>query len=155
MKVIIYNDSYKPQLTEILKELSLELYGLGEVNIDEFVNNHWVIYLAMKDDEVIGLSSFYYNTYFGLRAPTVGNTYLYVKPEYRRGRATYLLSIQAAFVSADTGLPLETYYASDSSRVMSKRMQGTHLYDVWVYEPDEMAKAYNHTTRNDKLRKDK
>lgn len=155
IKVIIYDNQYRDQLEELLVSMSQELFGAGTVNIDQFVNNHWVIYLAMEGDEVIGLSSFYYNTYFGLRPPTVGNTYLYVKPEYRNGRASYLLSIQSGFVSADTNLPLETYYASNSSRAISKRMKGEHLFDAWLYSPEEMAKAYKQTTRNDKLRKDK
>lgn len=152
IKVITYDNQYKQQLEELLKAMSSELFEEGTVNIDEFVNNHWVIYLALKGEEVIGLSSFFYNTYYGLRTPTVCNTYLYVKPEYRRGRATYLLSIQAGYVSIDTNLPLETYYASNESRVLAKRMEGTHQYDSWIYQPEVMKEAYIKTTRNFKER---
>ena len=155
IQVVTYETKYKEQLEVLLKDLSQELFQEGTANIDEFVNNHWVIYLALKGDEVIGLSSFFYNTYYGLRTPTVCNTYLYVKPEYRRGRASYLLSIQAGYVSIDTNLPLETYYASDDSRALSKRMTGTHQYDSWIYQPEDMREAYIKHTRNFKLRTDK
>lgn len=157
VKLIIYNEQYKQQLESILKDMSVELFGKGTANIDEFVNNHWVIYLALEDDEVIGLSSYFYNTYYGLRPPTVGNTYLYVKPEYRRGRASYLLSIQSAYVSVDMDLPLETYYASDASRSIGKKRMpdGKHLCDVWEYTPEELSQAYNKSTKNFKARKDK
>lgn len=143
MEIIIYNDSYKSQLEELLKDFSKEIFGYGTANIDSFVNHHWVIYLATKGDEVIGFSSFIYNTYYGLRPPTVGQTYLYVRPEYRRGRASYLLSKQAGYISVDSNLPLENYYASDDSRRIGNRMQGTLIYEAFIYEPEEVAKAYN------------
>lgn len=152
--VEVYSDTYKQDLEGLLIEASESIYGYGTANIDNFLDGHWIVYLAKKGDEVIGFSSYTYNTYYGLRPPTVGNTYLYVKPEYRRGRASYLLSIQSAYVSVDTDLPLETYYASDESKAMSHRMQGTLLYDAWMYEPKEMSKAYTNATKNFKVRKD-
>ena len=153
IEVVLYEDKDADELRAMLKEFSQEIYGYGTANLEQFLAQHWVVYLAKKGDEVIGFSSFMYNTYFGLRPPTVGNTYLYVRPAYRRGRASYLLSVQAGYVSIDTDLPLETYYASDDSKVLSKRMKGTRLYEAWSYEPEDMAEAYKNTTRNDKLRK--
>lgn len=143
IQVVLYETKYKDQLEQLLKDMSQELFEAGTANLDQFVNNHWCIYLALEGDEVIGLSSFYYNTYFGLRPPTLGQTYLYVKPAYRRGRASYLLSKQAAFVSIETNLPLENYYATDASRRIGTRMKGTHLFDAHLYEVEEVKKAYN------------
>lgn len=142
IEIIVYDDKYKDQLESLLRNFSNEIYGTNMANIDKFVNDHWVIYLALRGVEVIGFSSFVYNTYFGLRPPSVGNTYLYVKPAHRRGRASYLLSKQAGFVSIDTNLPLENYYASDDSRRIGTRMNGTKQYDVWLYPVEEVKKAY-------------
>lgn len=141
--IIQYEDIYKPDLEWMLRDFSDEVFGCGTVNIDQFIQGHWVIYLALRGDEVIGFSSFYYNTYFGLRPPTIAQTYLYVKPAYRRGRASYLLSKQAAFVSIETNLPLENYYATEESRRIGQRMKGTHLFDAHLYEVEEVKKAYN------------
>lgn len=143
IEIILYTDDYAEQLEELLKEFSTEIFGYGTADLDKFVNGHWVIYLAKKGDEVIGFSSFIYNTYYGLRPPTVGQTYLYVRPEHRRGRASYLLSKQAGFISVDSGLPLENYYASEASKRIGNRMEGTLLYEAYLYEPSEVAKAYS------------
>lgn len=143
MEVIKYDNQYQDELEEMLKDFSKEIFGYGTADIDAFVKYHWAIYLAKKGDEVIGFSSFIYNTYYGLRPPTIGQTYLYVRPEHRRGRASYLLSKQAGYISIDSGLPLENYYASESSERIGNRMQGTLLYKAYIYEPEEVAKAYN------------
>ena len=101
----------------------------------------------MKSEEVIGFSSFNINHYFGLRPPTVGNTFLYVKPDYRKGRATYLLTKQAGYVSIDTNLPLETYYAAEASRKIGQRLlksEGNFHFDCYVYPVEEVKRGYTH-----------
>lgn len=144
IKIIDYNNSYKDSLERMLKELSLELFGVGDANIDDFVNHHWCIYLAVKDSDVIGFTSFVYNTYHGMRPPTVGNTYLYVMPEYRNTRATYLLSIQSGFISTSKNLPLENYYASDHSRKIARKLKGELAYETYIYEVDEVNRVFKH-----------
>ena len=143
IQVIQYSDEYAEDLEEMLKDFSKEIFGYGTANLDNFLAHHWAIYLAKKDDEVIGFSSFIYNTYYGLRPPTVGQTYLYVRPEHRRGRASYLLSKQAGYISVTYDLPLENYYASEASKRIGNRMQGTFMYEAYIYEPEEVAKVYN------------
>ena len=143
IEVVLYEDKDADELRAMLKEFSQEIYGYGTANLEQFLAQHWVVYLAKKGDEVIGFSSFIYNTYYGLRPPTVGQTYLYVRPEHRRGRASYLLSKQAGFISVDSGLPLENYYASEASKRIGNRMEGTLLYEAYLYEPSEVAKAYS------------
>lgn len=143
VEVIQYDNKYRKELEEMLKAFSQEIFGYGTADIDAFEKYHWGIYLAKKGDEVIGFSSFIYNTYYGLRPPTIGQTYLYVRPEYRRGRASYLLSKQAGYISVDSGLPLESYYASEDSKRIGNRMQGIFMYEAYIYEPEEVAKAYN------------
>ena len=143
MKVILYEEKYKQQLEDLLYKFSNEIFGYNMADINKFLAGHWLIYLAMKGDEVIGFSSFIYNTYYGLRPPTVGQTYLYVKENHRQGRASYLLAKQAAFVSIDTNLPLENYYASDDSRKIGNRMEGIKQFDSWLYPVEEVKKAYS------------
>lgn len=139
INIIKYNDSYRDQLGDLLKALSKELYGTGFCNLKAFVDRHWAIYLAVVDNKLVGFSSFIFNDWFGLRLPTIGNSYLYVTPEYRSGRAMYLLAKQMVLVSQDTNLPIEAYYASGMSRKMGKnRLEGKFLYDVYEYSPEDM-----------------
>jgi hypothetical protein len=127
------------QLGEMLKEMSKELYGAGFCNLRAFVDRHWAIYLALDGDKLVGLSSFIFQDYFGLRLPTIGNSYLYVHPDYRRGRVMYLLAKQMVLVSQDTNLPIEAYYASGMSKKMAEgRIKGKFLYDVYEYSPEAM-----------------
>lgn len=141
--IVLYSDEYADELEKMLKEFSQEIFGYGTANLEQFLAQHWIIYLAKKGDEVIGFSSFIYNTYYGLRPPTVGQTYLYVRPAFRRGRASYLLSKQAGFVSIDSNLPLENYYASEESTRIGNRMQGTKLYEAYLYDVEAVAEVYN------------
>lgn len=143
IKIIKYTDEYSLQLADLLKELSKELYGAGTVNLKAFVERHWAIYLAVVDDKVVGLSSYSFNDYCGLRLPTMGNTYLYMTPQYRNSKAMYLLGMQFGQVSESTNLPIETYYASDKSRLLGKRMKSTFLYDVYEYAVDDVKVAFD------------
>lgn len=150
VKITLYSYDYHAQLEKMLVDFSQEVYGCGTANIDQFVRQHWAIYLAMKGDEVIGFSSFNINHYFGLRPPTVGNTYLYVRPAHRNSRAAYLLTKQAGFVSIELNLPLETYYASETSRKLGDRLlgvKGSFLYDTHLYSVEQIKEGYKHYKR--------
>jgi hypothetical protein len=150
-----YTPDYKEQLEVLLCDFSKEVFGSGTADIDTFVDYHWVTYLAILGEEVVGFSSFTYNTYFGLRPPTVGNDYLYVKPEHRKGRAVYLLSMQSAAVCIEAGIPLEHYYASKESKKLSKNIQGTFLYDVYEYSVEEVARINKRFTSKIKIKENK
>jgi len=143
------NEHHYEELEKMLVAFSEEIYGYGQVNIDQFLEAHWAIYLAVKGEEVVGFTSFMYNHYFGLKPPTVGNTYLYVKPEYRKSKASYLLTKQAGYVSIFSELPLETYYASDASRNIGERIlnaTGSHMFDAHVYTLEQVREGYKYYT---------
>jgi hypothetical protein len=144
-KIIQYEEKYRLHLAALLQEMSKELFGTGMVNVDKFIKNHWVIYLLLADDKVVGLSSWNINDYFGLRTPTVGNTYLYVTPEHRNSKSSYILTASLfCKVSAETKMPLEVYIASDYSRkVLESRLQGTHSYDVYEYTPEQVKVGFD------------
>ena len=143
MNIVLYSEVYKDQLEKLLKEVSLELFKSVKYDIDSFVRNHWSIYLVIQDEQALGFTSFIYNTYYGFREPSVGQTYLYVTPKYRRTKVPYLLSIQAGKVSIDSNLPLEHYYATEASSRIGKRLKGTQLYTTYIYEVDEVKKVYD------------
>jgi len=83
MKIILYSDEYKDELEQMLLDFSTEVYDTGTCNIEDFVKYHWAIYLCVNDDNIVtGFSSFVFNTWFGLRETSIGNTYVYVKPKY-------------------------------------------------------------------------
>jgi len=148
--VIPYDDKYAADLAELLLAFSEEIYGAGTVDLNRFVEDHWFIYLAMDGEKVVGFSSYIYNTYFGLRPPTIGNSYLYVMPQYRGGRAAYLLTKQTGYVSIDTGLPLELYFASDESRRVAERSigtKGTEIYSAHLYSLEHTKQGYKFYTK--------
>lgn len=144
-EIVHYDDKYRLHLAYMLQNMSTELYGTGMVDVDSFVKNHAFIYLLLVDEKPVGLSSWSTNHYFGLRNPTLGNTYLYVDPEYRNGKANYILSgVIFCKVSAETNMPIEAYIASESSRrMLSHRVKGKFLYDVYEYSPEEVKKAFD------------
>ena len=142
IKIVMYSEEYKEEFQEMLLKFSQELFGTGTVNIDEFIDYHWCIYLALKDNKVVGMSSYIFNTYFGLRTPTVGNDYLYVLPEHRGGRAMWMLSIQSGVVSVENNLPLEHYYASEDTRRVSRKMVGVKAYETYIYDVEEVRRIF-------------
>lgn len=150
--IVLYEEKHKEELRKLLIEVSSELFGYTTVDYQRFVDNHWALYLAVRNDKVIGLSSFIYNDYYGLRPPTVGNDYIYVLPAYRTGRAMYLLSTQAGHVSISCNLPLEHYYCSDTSKHLSRKLVGTKLYETYVYEVEEIGKIFKSLTRNHNIK---
>ena len=143
-KITLYEEKYKEDLADLLKDMSKELYGEGMVNLEAFIERHWAIYLAVVDGKAVGLSSYVFNDYCGLRLPTMGNSYLYLDPKFRNSRVAYFLGAQFAKVSESTNLPIETYYASDTSRLLGKRMEGRFLYDVYEYHPDAVKVGFDH-----------
>lgn len=153
--IVQYNDSYQAELEVLLKELSQELFQTGSCNIKEFVEGHWCIYLAIIDTKVIGFAGFVYNKYFGFRKPTVGLTYLYVKPEHRGSKANYLLNIQSGVLSISNNLPLEHHYASEHSIRMSRKVNGKKIYETWLYEVDEVMTAFKRLTSKVNIKENK
>ena len=147
MKLILYNGEYIDELEKLLILLSDEVFDCGSVDIDKFINCHTHIYLAIIADEVVGFTSFNVNDYFGLRPSTIGNTYLYVKPEYRRSKALHLFSIQAGLIAKDLDMPLEHYVASDASKLLTKRLKGKEIYIAYEYSVEECMLAVNRLTK--------
>jgi len=151
--LVKYEAKYRDQLETLLKEMSKSLFGTGTANIDEFIQGHWCVYLAIIEKKVVGFAGFIHNTYFGFREPTVGLTYLYVTPEHRNSKANYLLNIQSGVLSMGNNLPLEHYYASEHSVRMSRKVKGRKLYETWLYEVDEVTTAFNRLISKVNIRK--
>jgi len=143
MKLKLYEGKDKLELHDMLIEFSLEVFKSGTVDIDNFVSRHTHIYLAIISGEVVGFTSFLINDYFGLREPTVGNTYLYVKPDYRRSKALHLMSIQAGLVARDLSMPLEHYVASKASKLLTRRLKGKEIYTSFEYSVEECMRVIN------------
>lgn len=142
MKIVLYNDSYRNQLELLLKELSESCFE-GKYDVDEFVNNHWAIYLAINVDDVVGFSSFTINNFFGFTDNVITNGYIYVKPEYRTSKAMYLFSIQAGKISEELDMRLEHCYASNESKRLSRKLEGRKMYESYIYEKEEVKREYN------------
>lgn len=151
MKLKLYESRDLNDLHNMLIAFSEEVFECGTVDINDFIDSHSHIYLAIIRGEVVGFTSFYTNTYFGLRPTTVGNTYVYVKPEHRRSKALHLMSIQSGLVARDLNMPLEHYVASDASRRLTSRLKGKELYTTFIYELDEVNRVVDGLTRKVKV----
>lgn len=148
MTLVKYTEEYKDDLQELLLNVSKELFGQNQADVDEFVEHHWAIYLVKDEDKVVGFTSFVINTYFGLRRHTLGNDYIYVLPSHRNSKAMYLLSIQSGFVCKEANLPLEHYYSSEQSENMSKKLTGVKMYTAYLYEIKEIERVYDKLMKN-------
>lgn len=142
----LYDSKHEDAMQEMLEGFSRDIYGEGVANVKTFIDAHWFTYLAIQDGEPIGFSSYIYNDYCGLRSPVLGNTFLYIKEPYRRGRAAYLLTKQTGYVCMDVGLPLELYIASDESDLITKAVgiEGEKLYTAYEYPLPEIQKRYSY-----------
>lgn len=143
IKIVLYSDVYKNQLQDILYKVSSDVFKSNTVDLESFISNHWCIYLATIEGKVVGLTSYVYNTYYGLRPATLGLDYLYVLPEFRKTRVTYRLIQQTGLLSIDNQLPLEHYYASEEAKRIGSKLKGTKLYDTYVYEVSEVERVYS------------
>ena len=143
VKLILYTGEHEEDLNQLLLAFSAEVWGESQADVDAFVNGHWAIYLATLNGEVIGFSSYFINHYFGLRASTLGNTYIYVKPEHRSSRAMYLFSLQSGKIAVENGLNLEHYYSSSKAFKLSHKLNGHKVYETWEYDVGEVEKTFN------------
>lgn len=148
MTLVEYSEEYRDDLQELLLNVSKELFGQNQADVDKFVEHHWAIYLVKDEGKVIGFTSFIINTYFGLRPYTLGNDYLYVLPTHRNSKAMYLLSIQSGFVCKEANLPLEHYYSSEQSENISKKLTGVKMYTAYLYEIKEIERVYDKLMKN-------
>lgn len=151
IQIVKYDESYREDLEDLLLAFSEEVFGEPMVNLDAFVGYHWVIYLAKCDDEVVGFTSFIYNTYYGLRTPTIGNDYVYIKPAYRAGRTMYMMALQAGKVCVEVDLPLEYYYITEASLALSKKIEGTKMYDAIIYPVEEITRKFKALTKQNRI----
>jgi len=144
--VELYDSKHEAALQEMLEGLSEDLYGTPMADVKVFIANHWFIYLAMQDGEPIGFSSYVYNDFCSLRTASLGNTFLYVKEPYRKGRAAYLLTKQTGYVCIDVGLPLELYIASEESALITKAVgiEGKKIYTAFEYPLPEIQERYSY-----------
>ena len=141
MKLKLFQETDRNDLHHLLVEFSTEVFNYGSCDVDMFVKSHSHIYLAIIRGEVVGFTSFIVNDYYGLRPATVGNTYLYVKPKYRRSKALHLMSIQAGLVARDLNMPLEHYVATKESKLLTKRLKGKEIYTSYEYPLEEVIRV--------------
>ncbi len=131
-------------LEELLELFQTEVYKSDtKILTEAFINSHYAIYMVEKDGISIGFSSFMVNNYYGLRESTVGNDYIFIKEGFRRTRAMHLISIQAGKVCVESNLPLEHYIASDSSKRLSRKLEGEKIYTTYIYSIEEVKREYD------------
>lgn len=147
MKLKIFDkDSHKDYgyLSSALVKFQDEVYKENTViDIDYFVDSHYAIYLIENNDgDYVGFSSFTINSYFTLRSPTIGNTFIFIEKEYRnRSKAMHLISIQAGMICRDTGYPLEHYIVDGSgSEKFVGRLNGKKIYTTYEFSQDEVSR---------------
>lgn len=143
VKLAFFEEKYRYELLKLLKLFQKDVYN-SDTKIDEqqFIDHHQqLIYMVLNDEgQAVGFTSFTYNTYFGLRSPTLGNDFIYIMKEYRRTKAMHLISIQAGILCQDYNVPLEHYYASDDSSKFIGRMKGNRMYSTYIFSIEEVSR---------------
>ena len=139
--------SDKLELLSLLRAFRTEVYDSDtEVDVDTFIDSHYAIYLIVEDsvmDNCVGFTSFIYNSYFGLREPTVGNSFMYIIPEFRRSNAMHLISLQSGAIVKELNIPLEHCIVDGSgSEKFVGRLKGKKLYTVYTYDVDIVIKEF-------------
>lgn len=133
----LFND-LEEMLILFVEETFPEDVRLDTINARRFADAHDdTIYMLYVDDKPVAFTSFCYNDYYGLRKPTIGNSYLFIKENYRKGIAYHLLAVQAGMILENNTCNFEHYYADGSrSNQWSKRMKGTLVYTTYEYDRD-------------------
>lgn len=154
MKKKILSKLYEPsvhrmELLKMLNEFSAEVYGVKPhyINIKHFENAHetGIYILENEDGEIVGFTSFIYNCYYGMREATIGNDFVYVRPEFRRTRAMHIASIQAGEVAKHFGRPMEHYFVAGSgSEKFKSRMEGNLIYNAVEYSLDTVVEELDY-----------
>ena len=152
MRIELYQEKYKESLNRLLIELSSELYGLGEANIEHFVSSHSMIYLAIDEELVVGFNAYAYNDCYGMNSPTIANTYMYVMPEYRGSKASYLLSMQTGKIIEDNEFPLELVIASDGSERILRKLKGKKTGVSFIYMREDVVDLFNQLKKKVRLK---
>jgi len=129
-------------LSSALYKFQKEVFPKKETNVDVqmFIDYHFSIYLAVSNNnEFVGFTSFNYNGYFGIKSPTIGNTYLFIEKSHRRSNAMHLMSIQSGKVCEQAGLPLEHYIVDGGgSEKFVGRLNGKKIYTTYEFDASEV-----------------
>ena len=102
-----------PELVSMFKELTREIYPNRKIGADYFFYRSvlgWVqadkhIIIALKGEDIIGFSLCHIET-SGITEPIYLGECAYVKPEYRRSKAAYLLYKNGSDKASELGLTL-------------------------------------------------
>ena len=153
MKIVIYNDSYKYEVSKLLYDYMLEMehncIGSTDEAIDMMIANGRHIYLLLDDkDIVIGFTIFYINNQYGLLPPTVVNEYVYLEPTYRTSVATKYLLLQTLDYCDYFDYDLYGYTYKESSNIHnSKLMDGIEVGSIYRFNIDNMKKKLKRLRR--------
>ena len=152
MKMVLVGKSWKiddqvKYLESALTKFQKEVYPneSTSVDVDLFIDYHHLIYLVEDDEgEFCGFTAFSYNNYYGMKSPTVGNTFMFVEKSHRRTHAMHLMSIQSGRVCEDMDIPLEHYIVDGSaSENFVGRLNATKLYTTYEIETAEVVGEAN------------
>ena len=154
MKIVIYNDSYKYEVSKLLYDYMLEMehncIGSTDEAIDMMVANGRHIYLLLDDkDIVIGFTIFYINNQYGLLPPTVVNEYVYLEPTYRTSVATKYLLLQTFSYGEHFDCDLYGYTYNESSNIRNSKLLGAvEVGTIYRFNIDTMKKKLKKLRRN-------
>jgi hypothetical protein len=153
MKIVVYNDSYKYQVSNLLYKYMLEMehncIGSTDEAIDMMIANGRHIYLLLDDkDIVIGFTIFYINNQYGLLPPTIVNEYVYLLPPYRTSVATKYLLLQMLEYCDYFNYDLYGYTYKESSNIKnSKVVDSIEVGTIYRVPIDNMKKKLKRLRR--------
>ena len=144
MKIVIYNDIYKPQVSKLLYSYMLEMehncIGSTDEALDMMIASGRHIYLLLDDkDTVIGFTIFYLNNQYGLLPTTAVNEYVYLVPNHRTSIATKYLLIQMLEYCNHFNCDAYGYTYKESSNIKNSRvLNGIEVGTIFRYSINDM-----------------
>ena len=99
MKIRLFSLSDYEEVVDMLYNFYLEVYPDRKIGfkyayyekVSNWINTNKDIVVCLKDDKIVGFTMCYFDTNDGLTEPIYQCEIAYVKPEYRKTRAAYML----------------------------------------------------------------
>ena len=143
LKLLVNKEDLRLMMMKMSSSIFKHKQAISDNDLQLFIDCHFAIYIMYDGSKPVGITSYTYNRYYGMRKPTISNDYIYIDEPYRSGKTMLLFSLQTGSIIVEYDCELEHYISSDDSSRFSKRLAGSEIYTAMSYEPDEVIREYN------------
>jgi hypothetical protein len=152
MRLETYSTQYKTQFYNLLQDYFIERHGYDFIGdnttitnmIEEVTGKQYTTYFVLEGDIVAGFIIVCINNQFGNTTPVIMNEYMYVKPEYRNGKATMYLYYMLGLICEDYGYDgVGTTFTTSSNTRNNQILGGEVIAQVTKFPLETINKVVN------------